>query len=160
MNRNQDSNELIRKRLRQVAEPLLTNSSLRDELTDEQAQWLLDWGMARLKETAVRTTNLPDEDAMAVLEEKETAVRLIMQLVNDLTARPGLLEDEDIVSARLVRLGKNLQWLYNIPGDRTRVRNIRQFKQQRDHLTRETAFELLQIILNSHDTVPPITAEA
>ena len=148
-----DSQETIQKRLRVVGEPLVTDAGLRDELNDTQAQQLLDWGMARLKETAVRTAHLPDDDAMAVLKQKETAVRLIMQLVNQLVARPGLLPDEDIVNTRLVRLGKNLQWLYNSPGDRTRVRAIHTFKAQRDQLNRDTAFQLLLSVLNAHDEV-------
>ncbi|KAA3664300.1 MAG: hypothetical protein DWQ04_06450 [Chloroflexi bacterium] len=140
--------ELVKKRLRQVGEPLVTNAGLRDELTDAQAQQLLDWGMARLQETAVRTARFPDDDAVAVLEKKETAVRLIMQLVNQLVAQPGLLPDEDIVNSRLIRLGKNLQWLYNSPNDRMRVRAIFEFKHQRDQLDRDTAFQLLLAILD------------
>ncbi len=153
LDRTQNLNEIVRKRLRQVAEPLVTDAGLRDELTDTQAQQLLDWGLARLEETAVRTTHLPDDDAMAVLEEKETAVRLIMQLVNDLVARPGIQPDEDLINTRLVRLGKNLQWLTGSPSDRERVRRIRFFRQQQDQLDRATAFDLLYAVLNAPDEV-------
>jgi hypothetical protein len=150
---NQDFQDIIRDRLRQVAEPLLTDAGLRDELNDEQAQQLLDWGMARLEETAVQTIRLPDEDAFVILELKETAVRLIMRLVNDLVARPGLQTDEDLVNTRLVRLGKNLQWLYNAPSDRERVRRIRHFRNQQENLDRNTAFDLLYAVLNAPNEV-------
>ena len=131
----------------------MTDAGLRDELTDEQAQQVLDWGMARLEETAVRTAHLPDEDAFAVLAEKETAVRLILRLINDLVARPGLQTDEDLVNTRLVRLGKNLQWLYHSPSDRERVRRIRNFRQQQESLDRNTAFDLLYAVLNAPNEV-------
>jgi hypothetical protein len=153
LNTPQETNEIIQKRLRRVAEPLLSDEGLRDELTDTQAQQLLDWGLARLEETAVLTANLPDDDAMAVLEEKETAVRLIMRLVNDLVARPGIQPDEDLINTRLVRLGKNLQWLTGSPSDRERVRRIRSFRQQQDQLDRDTAFDLLYAVLNAPNEV-------
>lgn len=145
--------EIIQKRLRTVGEPLITDAGLRDELNDVQAQQLLDWGMARLEETAVRTAHLPDDDALAVLEEKETAVRLIMHLVNDLVARPGIQPDEDLINTRLIRFGKNLQWLYKTPSDRERVRRIRHFRQQQDALNRDTAFDLLYAVLNAPNEV-------
>ena len=136
-----------------MGEPLVSDAGLRDELTDSQAQQLLDWGMARLEETAVRTAHLPDDDAYAVLEKKETAVRLIMHLVNDLVARPGIQPDEDLINTRLVRLGKNLQWLYSSLTDRERVRRIRHFRQQQNQLDRDTAFQLLLPVLNAFDEV-------
>lgn len=95
LNNPQEIREIIQKRLRRVGEPLVSDAGLRDELTDDQAQQLLDWGMARL-----------------------------------------------------VRLGKNLQWLYNTPSDRECVRHIRRFKQQPHRLDREAAFQLLMLILS------------
>lgn len=133
----------VQQRLRAVAEPLLSNSSLRNELTDEQAQALYDWALHVLEETAVRTAPLTDDDAFPLLEEKGTAVKLIMQLTNDLVAHPGPLPDEDVVNARLVRLGKNLQWLRGGAENRARRAALRQFRQQRDQLDRDAAFHLL-----------------
>lgn len=137
----------LRQRLRGVTESLLSDSSLRDELTDEQGQRLLDWGLAVLRRVGMATLSLQREEALALLNEKLTAVRLIMQSVNQLTIHPGLLPEEDLVNARLVRLGKNLQWLIGGSTDRKRVQRIRHFKQQRDGIDRETAFQLLLEIL-------------
>ncbi len=136
-----------RQRLRGVTESLLSNSSLRDELTDEQGQRLLDWGIVVLQRVGIATVLLPEEAALSLLDEKLTAVRLIMQSVNQLTAHPGLLPEEDLVNARLVRLGKNLQWLIGDSTDRKRVQRIRHFKQQRGDIDRETAFQLLLEVL-------------
>lgn len=141
--RDAEKDAIVQQRLRRTAAVLLDDSRLRDELTDDQAQQLLDWGLDFLEETAVRTVHLPESDALELLELQVTAVQLIMRLVNDLVAHPGLLPDEDLVNTRLVRLGKNLQWLHNSPSDRERVRRLRRFRQQRDALDRETAFQLL-----------------
>ena len=103
--------DIVQQRLRRVAGVLLDDEALRKALTDVQGERLLDWGIERLQETAACTASLPDDDALPVLEEKLTAVRLIMRLLNDLVLNPRLLQDEDIVNTRLVRLGKNLQWL-------------------------------------------------
>ena len=137
----------VRQRLRGVTESLLSDSGLRDELTDEQGQRLLDWGVAVLRRVGLATVALSEEDASVVLDEKLTAVRLIMQSVNQLTAHPGLLPEEDFVNARLVRLGKNLQWLIRGTTDRKRVRRLHHFKQRRDDIDRETTFQLLLEIL-------------
>lgn len=144
----------VQQRLRTVAEPLLSNSSLRDELTDEQAQALYNWALHVLEETAVRTAHLPDADALPVLEEKVTAVKLIMQLTNDLVAHPGPLPDEDVVNARLVRLGKNLQWLLGGAENRARRVALRHFRRQRDQLDRDAAFRLLLSALQAPTEAP------
>jgi len=143
----------VRQRLRGVTESLLSDSSLRDELTDDQGQQLLDWGLAMLQNVAVATEQLPEEGALVILDQKLTAVRLIMQSVNQLSTHPGLLPDEDLINARLVRLGKNLQWLIGGSSDRERVRRIRHFKQQRNDSSPETAFQLLLEILYSDEYV-------
>ncbi len=141
----------VHQRLRGVTESLFSDSSLRDELTDEQGQRLLDWGAAVLQRAGVASVSFPEEEALALLDEKLTAVKLIMHSVNQLTVHPGLLPEEDLVNARLVRLGKNLQWLIRGTTDRKRVHRIRHFKQQRDDIDRETAFQLLLEILYADD---------
>lgn len=148
--------ERVQQRLRLIAEPLLTNSTLRDELDDAQAQALYDWALHVLEETAVSTADLPDTEAEPILEEKGTAVQLIMRLINELVANPTLLPDEDIINTRLVRLGKNVQWLSGGPDNPIRRRFLREFRRQRDRLDRHAAFQLLLSALQApeeeHDT--------
>lgn len=74
----------VRRRLRQAAEILVSDSSLRDNLTDAQAQQLLEWGTAHARETAERTARFADEDALPLIEAKVDQVRDVMRRVNRL----------------------------------------------------------------------------
>ncbi|MEM7330857.1 MAG: hypothetical protein AAF490_02110 [Chloroflexota bacterium] len=103
--------EITRKRLRQYGEPIASTPKLREALTDDQANELIDWGMAALQRWVEETVDQSDGEVTQLLDNKATAVSLIMTLVNQLMAQPGKHENEDIVNDRAVRLGKNLYWL-------------------------------------------------
>lgn len=75
----------IRQRYRKAAEPLYENSSLRDELDDEQAQKLLDWGSRYLKKMANETAELDEEQAETIMETRAEQVSGVMRQVNRLT---------------------------------------------------------------------------
>ena len=80
----QQSSRELRRRLRKTAAILVEDSSVRAELTDEQGKELIKWGMDLIEAEAAQTADLPDEEAMPLLEEKTTAVRTTMLLVNKL----------------------------------------------------------------------------
>jgi hypothetical protein len=129
------TNRRIRQRLRRAAGQLTEDSSVRDHLTDDLAQPLIDWALAQVEQTAVRTAYLPDETAAPLLEEKVTAVRAIMRLVNQLmrpitegTAEP---EGEEVMEEELTRLFKNLVWLTGQPTDLAHLRQAEKFRQIR-----------------------------
>lgn len=103
--------EIIQKRLRQYGEPIATSPQLRESLNDEQANELIEWGLGVLQQEVEETAVLPDTEVHERLDLKETAVSLIMTLVNQLVEHPDLMPDEDLVNSRLQRLGKNLFWI-------------------------------------------------
>ncbi|MCB0036537.1 MAG: hypothetical protein KDE51_21040 [Anaerolineales bacterium] len=82
----QADSKTLRKRERRAGERILENSALRDELNDEQANQLFEWGFAHIKEEVKRTAALPEEDAQAVIEQTTTNVSRVMYQVNRLVA--------------------------------------------------------------------------
>lgn len=75
---------LQRKRGRRAAECLLEDPRLRDNLDDECAKPLLDWGIKHTDTAVRRTINLPEKDAQAVIDERVQAVRLVLMHLNQL----------------------------------------------------------------------------
>lgn len=136
----------IRRRLRKTAALLVEDSSVRDELTDEQGKELIKWGMAHIEAEAQRTADLPDEEAMPLLEEKTTAVRSTMLLVNKLVR--GVESAEDTAD-QLTRLLKNLSWLTGQPSGLPHLRRVEKFKKGRtnDNWSRDNAFRLFMDLL-------------
>lgn len=148
MNEKQSAARQTRRRLRRAAGQLMEDSTLRSYPTDEQAQQLLDWGFAQAEQVAARTANLPDDDAMPILEEKVAAVRSVMQLVNRIV---GALsephrEAED-VGDQMKRLLKNLYWLTGQPTTFAHLARVGKFNHKRPELDRESAFQRLMDIL-------------
>lgn len=105
------SNQLVQQRARPYTEPLWENSSLRDNLTDIQAAALLEWGTAVITKKAALTAQFPGEEAHRILEQTGTAVRLIMQGVNELVGEVGRPLAFDVIDDTMMRLLKNLRWL-------------------------------------------------
>lgn len=155
MSTEQAGEALVNGRYRQVAEPLTHQAHLRQQLNDTQGEQLLTWAMTVLKREAMRSAHLPDEEALPLLEQKQTAVVLVMQLVNDLVANPHFQADEDIVSARLVRLGKNLFWLTQSLNRQAQRRAFAAFRAQRDSADADTLFQLLLDIIHAYEETPP-----
>jgi hypothetical protein len=101
---------LARRRLRRTAEVLAEDSSLRNNLTDDQAQRLLAWGMARVRESALATTSLSDAEAYPILEKRVAVVRRIMRMVSRLMTSPHSMSQNDM-SDYLSQLLDGLQQL-------------------------------------------------
>ncbi len=141
------SNQLARRRARPYTEPLLENSSLRDNLTDEPAKALLGWGTAVITEKAALTAQFPDEDANRIMEQTSTAVRLIMQGVNELVGDVGRPLAFDVIDDTMMRLLKNLRWLTDRRLTAAQQAQRETYNQARDVGDADTAFTaLLELI--------------
>jgi hypothetical protein len=80
---------------RQLAEELLFgNSQLRDNLTDPQAQQLLDWALDYVLDVVGQTAVLPDPEADAAIDKAAMAVARIMRHVDRLVAELPSLDDK------------------------------------------------------------------
>jgi hypothetical protein len=130
----------VRRRLRKTAAKLVEDSSVRAELTDEQGKQLIKWGMELMEAEAARTADLPDEEAMPLLEEKVTAVRTTMLLVNKLIRAAGSNEDVD---DQLTQLIKNLTWVTGWPSGLAHLRRVEKYKKHQSTLDNDTTFQLL-----------------
>ncbi len=85
MERREGKNKKARQRYRRAAERLTENSSLRDELDDEQAKQVLDLGNAYLKRVADETADLTDREADNIVEAQTERVSRVIRQVNQLT---------------------------------------------------------------------------
>ena len=137
------ASDIVRSRLKSWFGPILDEPGWRSNLVDDQADQLLHWGMAQVEETAVRTQNLPDDDAGPLLEKDSTAVRLIMAGINDLIGTIGQEPEFDLVDDTMTRVLKNLRWLTNQPLRPDNLRRVSQFNQARDAADRAAAFQHL-----------------
>ncbi|HEX6383350.1 MAG TPA: hypothetical protein VF177_01650 [Anaerolineae bacterium] len=148
MDEKQSSSDRVQRRLRRAAGQLMEDSTLRSHLGDEQAQQLLNWGLAQVEQAAVRTANLPDDDAMPVLEEKVAAVRSVMQLVNRIV---GTVEETagegDVVDDQMTRLLKNLHWLTGQPTTMAHMVHVGKFNRQRPQMDSDSAFHRLMDLI-------------
>jgi phosphoribosyl-dephospho-CoA transferase len=133
----------------------MEDSSLRSHLTDGQAQQLLDWGLTQVEETAVRSTDLSDDEAAPRLEETVTAVRGVMQMVNRLVgAQPAAAGDGTAtVDERMQRLIDNLCALTGQEADFAYLKQAVQLKQHWPQMDRESTFaRLMDLIQFDPDT--------
>ena len=138
-----------RARLKRWFEPILDDASWRENLIDAQAEQLLAWGLAQVAQTAVRSQDLPDEDADPLLEKDSTAVRLIMDGVNDLMGTIGQPPEFDLVDDIMTRVLKNLRWLTNQPLRPDNLRRVSQFNQARTTEDRDAAFQHLLALIQT-----------
>ena len=70
------------RRAAQAAESILINEALTDELNDEAATLLLNWGVAWAERIAHATARLDDEAAREEISPKLKAIRKLMRQVN------------------------------------------------------------------------------
>ena len=144
---NEKGTDIGRVRLKRWFAPILDEAGWRSNLVDAQAEQLLQWGLVQVAQTAVRSQTLPDEDADPLLEKDSTAVRLIMEGVNDLMGTIGQPPAFDLVDDTMTRVLKNLRWLTNQPLRPENLRRVSQFNQAREIEDRDAAFQyLLELI--------------
>ncbi len=144
---NATNSEIVRARLKRWVEPILDEPGWRSDLVDAQAEQLLAWGIKQVEQTAVRSQNLPDEDADVLLEKDSTAVHLIMAGFNDLIGTIGQPPEFDLVDDIMTRLLKNLRWLTNQPLRPDNLRHVTLFNQAREAEDREAAFQHLLALI-------------
>jgi len=144
--------ETVRTRLQRWFEPILEDPGWRSHLVDTQAEQLLEWGMAQVRQTAVRSQNLPDEDADPLLEKDSTAVRLIMDGVNDLIGTIGKPPEFDLVDDIMTRVLKNLRWLTDQPLRPDNLRRVAEFNQARKAEDKDAAFQHLLALIQTDVT--------
>jgi hypothetical protein len=144
----------VRRRHQMAAERLLENSSLRDALTDEQAQQLLDWALAQVRQTAVRTANLPDNDAEPVLDETTTAVSQVMKQINRLVDGAGAIDEREFED-RCRQLATAVQQIKQTPPLAEKLEACRPLVARSDPQARAALFAHLIALLpptdNQHD---------
>ncbi len=135
------------RRRQQFSEPLLENSSLRDALDDEQAQQMLDWGLAVIAGEVERTLKLSDEQALPRLEGSASIVRKIMGQVNDLVDTLPEMSDTDSWH-ELLLLTERLRRLQATPAEKLEsAREAIGLGRARHQLDRDTVFAHLLDIL-------------
>lgn len=143
------ASDVVRARLRRWFGPILDEPGWRSHLVDDQAEELLQWGLGQVEQTAVRTQNLPDDDADPLLEKDSTAVHLIMSGVNDLIGTIGQPPTFDLVDDTMTRVLKNLRWLTNQPLRPDNLRRVSQFNQARAGEDRQAAFQHLLALIQT-----------
>jgi hypothetical protein len=146
---NKTASETVRARLKRWFEPILEDPGWRSNLVDAQAEQLLAWGLAQVEQTAVRSQNLPDDDADPLLEKDSTAVRLIMEGVNDLIGTIGKQPEFDLVDDIMTRVLKNLRWITNQPLRPDNLRRVSQFNQAREAEDLDAAFQHLLALIQT-----------
>lgn len=146
-----DMNQELHKRTKGVASLLLDNSSLRDALTDEQGQPVLDWGLAQLKAEARRTIDLPEEDVLPLLEKRAGTVSNLMRYFNRYVqtfSNPSAVEQ---LPGEVTWLEKVMIELESLAGGTLSLSSyevLDSLQQQNDQLTPDSAFaQVMQIIL-------------
>lgn len=147
MSDDRRNRRILRRRAQMYAEQLMENSSLRDNLDDEQAKQLLDWGLAQVKESAKKTAVLPEDDAQPIMEKEATAVRLIMQGINDLVGSVGQPLAFDIIDDTMTRVLKNLRWLTEEAPSTEQLQAVAGFNQAREAEDKNAAFAHLMALL-------------
>lgn len=139
-------NRLKRSRLRKAGEKISENSSLRDNLVDEQANQLLNWGLARLEKTVDQTLEQADEAAEPMLETDSEVVRQAMKKINDLSVLLPQLEEGE-AWAQLLALVENLYGVSRDPaGEEDKVIHLEQLINNRQTLSQDQIFEHLMEI--------------
>jgi hypothetical protein len=95
-----DSELDARKRL--AIEMILKSEGLTDHLQDDEAETLLDWGMAQAEAYALATQEIADEEeARLAIDQGVTTVRQAMRFINNLVAERMDLSDGEMVEELL-----------------------------------------------------------
>ena len=120
-----DSELEARKRL--AIEMILKSEGLTDDLEYDEAEILLDWGLAQAEAYALDTQEIADEEETRLtLDKGVTTVRRAMRLINDLVAERMDLNDGEMVEEllRLVSLAKELPRVQVILGQEEEEEDI------------------------------------
>ena len=112
-----DSELDARKRL--AIEMILKSESLTDYLQDDEAETLLDWGLAQAEAYALATQEIADEEEVRrAIDQGVTTVRRAMRFINDLVAERMDLSDGEMVEEllHLISLARELPRVQAVVG--------------------------------------------
>lgn len=82
-----EKTERIQALYRRASEELISDSSLRDALDDDQAGQLLQWALAQVRARAEVAADLPPIEGEAALTDAVRSVRRVMRRVNRLVEK-------------------------------------------------------------------------
>lgn len=102
----------VEDRIRQASENILQNSSLGDDLMDEDAQTLLEWGLEHAARLARGTRALDDSQATTLIDESLVALRRTMRRAGRLIGNLAQMDSETAEK----RLSKFLEAADALPG--------------------------------------------
>jgi hypothetical protein len=106
-----------RKRL--AIEMILKSEGLTDYLQDDEAEALLDWGLAQAEAYALATQEIADEEkARLAIDQGVTTVQRAMRLINELVAERMDLSDGEMVEEllHLISLARELPRVQAVAG--------------------------------------------
>jgi hypothetical protein len=112
-----DSKLDARKRL--AIEMILESEGLTDALQDDEAEILLDWGLAQAEAYALVTQEIADEEeARLAIDQGVTTVRRAMRFINNLVAERMDMSDGEMVEEllHLASLARQLPRVQTVPG--------------------------------------------
>ena len=96
------SDSELEARRRLAIEMILESESLTDDLQDNEAEILLDWGLAQVEAYALATREIAnEEEGRLALDQGVTTVRRVMRFINDLVAERMDLSDGEMVEELL-----------------------------------------------------------
>lgn len=68
--------------IRDLQEAILSNSALRDGLTDDEAQPLIDWGLGLAEQLGNQLAAMPADEAESLFEEKQSALLKLLTRIS------------------------------------------------------------------------------
>lgn len=144
---------IARRRGQKWAELLLENGRLRSNLNDDEAKAVLDWGLAQLQQATANSSNQSAEEAETYLEKYTTAVKLIIEGVNELVDTVGKPLNFDIIDDTMTRLLKNYRWLAGQILSPVQSQQLSHFNDAREAADRPAAFQALLGLLYNQEYV-------
>ena len=121
------SGSQLEARKRLAIEMILESEGLTDDLEYDEAEILLDWGLAQAEAYALATQEIADEEgARLTLDKGVTTVRRAMRLINDLVAERMDFNDGEMLKEllRLVSLARKLPRVQVIPSQEEEEEDI------------------------------------
>jgi hypothetical protein len=106
-------------RRRLAIEMILESESLTDDLQDDEAEILLDWGLAQAEAYALTTQEIAkEEEARLAIDHGVATIRRAMRFINDLVAERIDLSDGEMVEKllHLASLARELPHVQAIAG--------------------------------------------
>ncbi|HZD10333.1 MAG TPA: hypothetical protein VE553_03245 [Candidatus Binatia bacterium] len=134
---------------RRASDRLVSDSSLRDALDDDQAQRLLDWGLAQVRNSAEKARKLPAAQARAAMESAVQSVRNVMQQTNRLVEQVTQGNDDMYVAVL-----KLVEALYELDDSTILLRDLMSLEdlaRNRSDFDRQAIFSHLMSLIGGEE---------